>query len=102
MMSGTNAEITLFHVVGGLDHSIPDAREILQQAEKTAEPLLQDATSRLPEAGVNGERIVPKLVTAKASPAKAIVEEAQREGYGTIFVGRRGVSGAKEFCMGRA
>ena len=42
-----------------------------------------------------------KLITGVASRAGAIVEEAKKGSYGTIVVGRRGLSKVEEFFMGR-
>jgi nucleotide-binding universal stress UspA family protein len=55
----------------------------------------------LEKAGVEGDRISTKIVTGAASRAKAIVEEAKNGGYGTIAVGRRGLSRVEECFMGR-
>ena len=41
-----------------------------------------------------------KLVTGARSRASGIIEEAEEGGYGTIVVGRRGMSGVEEFFMG--
>lgn len=44
---------------------------------------------------------VMSVRTGVFSRAGAIVSEAQEEGYGTIVVGRKGLSAVKEFFMGR-
>ena len=43
----------------------------------------------------------PKIITGVYSRAKAIVEEARLGNYGTIVVGRRGLSKVQEFFIGR-
>jgi nucleotide-binding universal stress UspA family protein len=55
----------------------------------------------LGKAGVKGDQVSTKVVTGVASRAKAIVEEARKGGYGTIVMGRRGLSRLEEFYMGR-
>jgi nucleotide-binding universal stress UspA family protein len=39
-------------------------------------------------------------VDGSRSAASDILDEAQNNGYGTIVMGRRGLSGVKEFFMG--
>jgi len=56
-----------------------------------------------PRAGVMiyvGDTAIPAR-SGVYSRAGAIVSEAEKEGYGTIVVGRRGLSAVKEFFMGR-
>jgi nucleotide-binding universal stress UspA family protein len=56
-----------------------------------------------PRAGVMtyvGDTVMPAR-TGVYSRAGAIVSEAEEEGYGTIVVGRKGLSAVKEFFMGR-
>lgn len=98
MMSGTDSEVTLFHVVRAIDYVIEEAWE---SPKKAAEVLLDVAVRRLEKTGVSGDRISSKIATGMASRAKAIVEEAKKGGYGTIVVGRRGHSQMEEFFMGR-
>ncbi len=42
-----------------------------------------------------------KVITGATTRAGTILEEARAGGYGTIVVGRRGVSTVEEFDMGR-
>jgi nucleotide-binding universal stress UspA family protein len=59
------------------------------------------AIERLAAHGFDRRKITTKLTTGVYSRAGAIVEEAGRGGYGTIVVGRRGLSRVKEFFIGR-
>jgi len=101
MMDITDCEVTLFHVIRGLESWTEDASEELQNAEKAATTLLEEAIGRLEGAGLNRDRIATKIRSGAASRAEAIVEEARKGGYGTIIVGRRGLSRVEEFFMGR-
>jgi nucleotide-binding universal stress UspA family protein len=101
MMDITDCEVTLFHVIRGLESWTEDASEELQNAEKAATTLLEEASGRLERAGLNRDRITTKIHSGAASRAEAIVEEARKGGYGTIVVGRRGLSRVEEFFMGR-
>ena len=117
MLAGTDCAVTLFHVLRGFEFlsliyegafvaspEILGAKELqaeLQRAEEAIKTLCAQAIDRLEKAGLKGEQLNTKIVTGAASRAKAIVEEAKNEGYGTIVVGRRGLSRVEEFFMGR-
>ncbi|MCD6294258.1 MAG: universal stress protein [Deltaproteobacteria bacterium] len=64
-------------------------------------PVFDEARTRLINAGFDANRVTTKFITNAGSRAGAIVEEAQEGGYGTIVVGRRGLSKVQEFFMGR-
>ena len=101
MMDITDCEVTLLHVIRGLESWTADASEELQNAEKAATTLLEESVDRLERAGLNRDRISTKIHSGAASRAEAIVEEARNSGCGTIVMGRRGLSRVKEFFMGR-
>lgn len=101
MMDMTDCEVTLLHVIRGLEFWTEDSSEELQNAEKAATTLLEEAIGRLERAGLNRDRISTKISSGAASRAEAIVEEARKGGCGTIVVGRRGLSRVEEFFMGR-
>lgn len=100
MVDGTDWGITLFHVIRGLDFVLPETGEILQDIEGAVKALLEQAVGRLEKAGLRPDQISTKTASGVASRAKAIVEEAKNGGYGTIVVGRRGLSRVEEFFMG--
>jgi nucleotide-binding universal stress UspA family protein len=101
MMDITDCEMTLFHVIRGLESWTAEASEELQRAEKAATTLLEESVDRLERAGLNRDRISTKISSGAASRAEAIVDEARNSGCGTIVIGRRGLSRVKEFFMGR-
>ena len=100
-MDGSDWEVTLFHAIRGLDFLRAEVSHEVQQVEKGVEAFFEEAISRLKNAGLNSDRISTKIATGMASRAKAIVEEAKNGGYGTIVVGRKGLSRVEEFIMGR-
>jgi nucleotide-binding universal stress UspA family protein len=95
IVDGANLEVTLFHAVRDF------GEEILHSARESMESVFAEAASRLEKAGVSGSQITTRLATGVRSRAGAIVEEALKGGYGTIVVGRRGISYVEEFSMGR-
>jgi len=95
MAGSLHWEVTLFHAVRDLD------REELHQAEKSMEYVFEEASGHLEEAGFNSNQITTRMITGVPSRAGAIVVEALKEGYGTIVVGRRGLTNVEEFFMGR-
>lgn len=64
-------------------------------------PVFDEARIRLINAGFDPDRVSTKFITGVGSRAGAIVEEAREGGYGTIVVGRRGLSKVQDFFMGR-
>ena len=101
IMDITDCEVTLLHVIRGLESWTADASEKLQKAEKAGTTLLEEAVGRLEKAGLNRDRISTKIRSGAASRAEAIVEEARNSSCGTIVMGRRGLSRVEEFFMGR-
>jgi nucleotide-binding universal stress UspA family protein len=65
------------------------------------DPKFEEAITILTNSGFSQDRITTKLISGVGSRAGAIVEEAKRGGYGTIVMGRRGISKVEEFFMGR-
>ena len=117
MLAGSDCTVTLFHVLRGFEFlslgfegafvpspEVLGGEEIkaeLQRAEEAIKTVCNQAIDRLEQAGLKGDQINSKIVTGAASRARAIVEEAKNGGYGTIVVGRRGLSRVEEFFMGR-
>ena len=95
MVDSLHWEVTIFHAVRDLD------REELNRAEKSMEYVFEKASGHLEKAGFNSNQITTRMITGVPSRAGAIVVEALKDGYGTIVVGRRGLSHVEEFFMGR-
>ena len=117
MLAGSDCAVTLFHVLRsceclslGFENAFVPGPEVLgdegrkaefQRSKVAIKTACNQARYTLEKAGLNGDRIKSKIVAGAATRAKGIVEEAKREGYGTIVVGRRGLSRVEEFFMGR-
>lgn len=110
IMGGSDVAVTLFNVVRGVDYLpmgydqmlIPEFDEDwMQKAKETITPVFAEARKRLIDAGVPADNIASKIVTGAVSRAGAIVNEAEIDGYGTIVVGRRGLTNLSDFFMGR-
>jgi len=73
---------------------------ILEDKKKgLVEDAIEKAKSYLSEAGFNTRNITIKLIPKKKGIAGDIVAEAN-SGYDIIVLGRRGISGIKEFLFG--
>ena len=68
---------------------------------KKIEPAIEEAKRRFVSAGLDSEKIYGKILTEKPSRAGGIIAEAKAGGFGTIVVGRRGLSAVEEFFIGR-
>ena len=88
-------QVTLYHAVRALDE------EIYQKAEESMKSVFKEATSRLENAGFGRNQITSRTATGVLSRAGAIIQYSLKGGYGTIVVGRRGLSEVEEFSMGR-
>jgi len=115
--SSSGMEVTLLHVIRGLDifqqvfgisfmpsHEedwVEQAEKEMEAAAKEMEPVFEEAGNRLIQAGIQCKPENCRILQGAASRAGAIVEEAERGGFDTIVVGRRGISKVQEFFMGR-
>ena len=95
ILDGTDLEVTFIHAVRALDE------EIFHNAQESMESVFEEASSRLEKAGLSRSQITTRLAKGVRSRAGAIIEAALKGGYGTIVVGRRGLSYVEEFSMGR-
>lgn len=106
----TEAEVTLFHVVRSVglgfvdDHALRDQEMEERLTEETGRDIsrmFRSYKENLEKAGVTSARISSKPTMHSTSRAGDIVKEAKDGGYGTIVMGRRGLSKVREFLMGR-
>ena len=78
-------------------------RNVFCSLEDKKKELIEAAANRakdvLLKAGFKKDRVTVKVQARKKGIARDIVAEAE-SGYGTIVMGRRGLSGIKEFVMG--
>ena len=106
----TSAEITLYHVVRQL--SLTYATNLIPRSEKReqkwltkitrdTESMLSEYAERLEKAGVSPSRINTKYTLESSSRSADILREARADNYGTIVLGRRGLSQVRQFIIGR-
>ena len=109
MLSGTECRITLFHTMRHLRRFVPlealEAAPDLEKLWKKKEgqqlaPYMEKARNILLNAGLPEDRINTKIVEGSRSPADDILKEARDNNYGTIVLGRRGLTAVKGFFMG--
>ena len=91
----SQCRFTLANVIRG------NADGCLDELRDTVNRSFEDAVSRLARAGVDRDRIATRMISGAHSRAAVLVEKAVEGGYGTIIVGRRGLSRVKEFFIGR-
>jgi hypothetical protein len=84
-----------------LDAGFPGDNVIVKICEREIEDVFDQVKKRLKKSGFQSNQIKTKIITGVHSRAGAIVEEARLGNYGTIVVGRRGLSNVQEFSMGR-
>jgi nucleotide-binding universal stress UspA family protein len=94
-LSGCDCDVTLTHVVRG------EEKDTVERATKKIGPVFNMAKNHLTHSGFDPSRIDTKIITGVLSRAGALVHEAEDEGYCTIVVGRKGVSKASDFFIGR-
>jgi len=103
MLGGHNYQVTLLHVIRGKreSHGLFSTHEIENTARKSIESVFEAARRDLVDAGIKDDKVETSVISGVASRAATVVEEASRNDYGTIVVGRRGLSRVQEFFMGR-
>jgi nucleotide-binding universal stress UspA family protein len=94
-MVSSYLKVTLYHAVRAVDE------DISHKAEEAMKPVFEKATNRLEDAGFGRNQITAKTAMGVLSRAGALVHYALKGGYGTIVVGRRGLSEVEEFSIGR-
>ena len=104
------AEVKLFNVVREfrldfLDISTPRGAEIemriVKELERDIQQMFAAYRKQLEWAGVEAVRISSKYTLQSGTRAGDILKEAKEGNYGTIVMGRRGLSKVHEFFLGR-
>jgi nucleotide-binding universal stress UspA family protein len=80
--------------------NLPSLTDSKTDYQKRILAFLDQCEAILQEAGISPRQIKRKMVMKSADIARGIIMEAQRGGYGTMVMGRRGISKAQEFFMG--
>jgi nucleotide-binding universal stress UspA family protein len=108
--SANGAEVTLFNAVrefrlAMLDISTPGGEKIeekiLAELEKDVQRMFDSYRRRLEKAGVGAKGISSKYTLQSRSRSGDILQEAKEGNFGTIVMGRRGLSSVHEFPLGR-
>jgi nucleotide-binding universal stress UspA family protein len=107
VLGGTDTTVALVHVLrsGPMFAMDAGAEELMAawaaEAAAVIQTQMEKACRRLEAAGLRGKAVRGHVVQNAASRAGAVVEMAARENFGTIVVGRRGLSRVQEFTLGR-
>jgi nucleotide-binding universal stress UspA family protein len=110
MLSDSPAEITLFHAIRNPEpdwasESHPSAGEAAAEQEARARkamvPVFERAVASLEAAGISSERISVKVISGMATRGGTLYAQALHGDFGTIVVGRRGISNVETFPIGR-
>ena len=94
-MGTSGFEIELIHVIRG------EHEKYVSLAKESMEIEFDQMKKQLIGLGFEPDMITSKIVTGAGSRAGTIVKEASLGNYGTIVIGRRGLSRVQEFIMGR-
>ncbi|MBW2568621.1 MAG: universal stress protein [Deltaproteobacteria bacterium] len=109
MLSGTDCKATVFYTMRNLRRFIPlealeDASDLEEfwrnKAGQQIAPYMKKAKEMLLDAGLSEDQIAIKVIDGSRSAADDILKEARENGFGTIVLGRRGLSKIKEIFMG--
>jgi nucleotide-binding universal stress UspA family protein len=106
---GTEVELGLYYVVRSFglgfleDFSMREEviEDFVEEAESNVQRMFRSYRERLEKAGVAPARISTKHTLQSLSRSVDIIREAKDGDYGTIVMGRRGLSKVHEFLMGR-
>ncbi len=107
LMGKEDVDITLFHVAAKagdyceIDFNDVDGdleKLVVEGDKRCVQNFFAHALQKFEEARIPKNRITIKEVTPRMNVGKTIVNEAVKGGYGTVVIGRRGIS--KSFFMG--
>jgi nucleotide-binding universal stress UspA family protein len=105
MLNKGQPAITLAHVVRFPEEEEGVSSEFFQklrgEAQEEIKPHFEKVVRSLTVMGVNPIKIRTKVITGVVSRSTALLNEARNGGYGTIVIGRKGISEVEEFEMGR-
>ena len=100
-------KVGLVYVVRSREGEIPACHPLyapsgfVRERKKEIEPVFADAKSRLAKAGFPSGRVKVEMISGVRSRAEAIAAKADRENYGVIVMGRKGLTRTEDFSMGR-
>jgi nucleotide-binding universal stress UspA family protein len=111
LFGGSNKEIILFHAMRHLGFPFMNTGDAsrMKKIEKmfwsedqeVMEQVFEDAKARLFKAGFKAAQVRTKIIKGVTSRAVSLVGKVKKNVYGTLVVGRTGVSQVDEFNIGR-
>ena len=84
-----------------LCHAVKSDTALDKEEHNKLESLFKESVDYLKSIGFNKEQVVCEVVTEGNSPTYGIMHRASQGAYGTIVVGRRGLSFMNKFFQGR-
>ncbi len=112
----SDSKVTLCHIIRTLKlHQIRDSLSEYQNLVFTPdhelkwkkvnkmqiEPVIEEAKRKLISTGWPHYHVSKKIIVNQPSISQCLMDHAKNEGYGTIVLGRRGISLVREFFLGR-
>jgi nucleotide-binding universal stress UspA family protein len=94
-LGSSDCRFTLANVIRG------DGEGCVEELRNKVNQSLDAAAARLARCGVDRERISTRMISGARSRAAVLVQKADQGGFGTIIVGRRGLSRVGDFFIGR-
>ena len=94
LLGGSDFDAGFIHVIRS------DNPEYVNERKMEMNGVFDEAKRVLVQSGFDPDRITSKIITGVRSRAAAVVQEAEDGGYGTIVVGRKGLSRVRDFLMG--
>lgn len=99
--------VTLAHVIRNPDRAYPElmaeepVQRIIEAAQAAIVPVFNKVTKSLANSGIKQTKINTKVITGVSSRAGALLDETMHGAFGSLVIGRRGVSEVVQFQMGR-
>lgn len=111
VFGGSDKKVILFHAMRRLGFSFMNSGDagpmknieemFWSEDQASMAPVFEEAKAKLVKAGFKAEQIRTKIVKGVTSRAASLLEEAKKNVYGTVVVGRTGVSQVNDFNIGR-
>jgi len=101
---GLNYQVELLHVIRGDEPGLPSTasvEEYSQEIINNVTPAFDIAVNKLIKSGFRSGSVSIKFKKRKISRSKTIVDEARKNNFGTIVMGRKGWSRTRNFFIGR-
>ncbi|TYT75241.1 universal stress protein [Desulfobotulus mexicanus] len=113
LFAGTDKQFHILHIARSFNlfngefqnPGTVTVRQTIDDQEKNRrmkiEPAMEKALQILKEHSVEKTNMESLIITGYMNRSLGLLDMAEKEGWGTIFVGRRGVSRIQDFLMGR-